>query len=466
MLDGKNNLIKWYYIEELHKLQVREGLHLGNKLRFQHIDWIKKKTNVKLAAQLLSESVATSLQFCLENNLKDFQGCEATIKFIMIFNNLFDIFNSRNLCSRDFKKPIQYKNAHSIKEFLIHAETYIRELKLFSGDSVLMSNRKTGFLGFIVSIRTLNYLYDSLVGCPEPQLKYLMTYKMSQDNIELIFSQLRRMGGCNNNPTARQFSAAYKKIVVQNDLQDVLSSNWIPMESVHILTVSSNKKNNLDLHNHSVLEINSSAPRKNILNYEESEIIPQSSFHGEDYAYIPSTYQLSLCCNKIVTYIAGFVVRKLQSSLNCERCIDDLTGYSNGTNQSLIRLKSKGYLIHPSDDVVEICLCCEKKFRKSFGQSCNNSLPDVSLGRKDFQKIIVSVLEYYNTKNVFSCLEGHMYETEPQKNHLVLHIKAVAEKYLQVRYSYSAKQFSARLLTQKSVKSRHIYTKLIHFTGQ
>ena len=52
----------------------------------------------------------------------------------------------------------------------------------------------------------------------------------------------------------------------------------------------------------------------------------------------------------------------------------------------------------------------------------------------------------------FSCLKGHTYETEARQNHLVLLIKAISEKYLQVRY-YSAKQFSARILTQKSVKS-------------
>ena len=110
-IDREGNPIQWDFIEKLHKLQNNESLHLGNKLRSQHIAWMKRKMNVRLAAQLLSESVANSLQFCVENNLVEFKGCEGTIKFLRIFNNLFDILNSRNLCSRDYKCPLQPQNA-------------------------------------------------------------------------------------------------------------------------------------------------------------------------------------------------------------------------------------------------------------------------------------------------------------------------------------------------------------------
>ena len=57
-------MIKWDYIDLLHKLQEQEGLHFGNWLRSAHVAWHKSKRNVRLAAQLLSESVATLLKFC------------------------------------------------------------------------------------------------------------------------------------------------------------------------------------------------------------------------------------------------------------------------------------------------------------------------------------------------------------------------------------------------------------------
>ena len=42
-IDGENNSVKWIYIERLHNMQANEGLHLGNKLRYAHIDWSKRK---------------------------------------------------------------------------------------------------------------------------------------------------------------------------------------------------------------------------------------------------------------------------------------------------------------------------------------------------------------------------------------------------------------------------------------
>ena len=149
----------------------------------------------------------------------------------------------------------------------------------------------------------------------------------------------------------------------------------------------------------------------------------------------------------------------------CETCIDALFSSDSDAIHSLIKLKSKGHLIHPSDDVIEICVCCEKMFRESIGLSkCNNE--DLSLGRKKFQKIVISVIECFIRKNIFAKLYEHMYDTEESHNHLVLLMKAVAEKYLQVRYIYAAKHFSAKLLAQNKMKSRQTYTKLIHFSGQ
>lgn len=51
---------------------------------------------VKLASQLLSQSVVDALKFC-KNNLKmnEFSDAGATIKFIEMFNIAFDILNSR-----------------------------------------------------------------------------------------------------------------------------------------------------------------------------------------------------------------------------------------------------------------------------------------------------------------------------------------------------------------------------------
>jgi len=65
IMDSENNKekIKWYYIQQLYKLQCDEGLRVGNKLTKKHIYFKNNKMNVKLAMQTLSESVSKSLIF-------------------------------------------------------------------------------------------------------------------------------------------------------------------------------------------------------------------------------------------------------------------------------------------------------------------------------------------------------------------------------------------------------------------
>jgi hypothetical protein len=145
LVDGQGQFVKWEYIEKLHQLQENEGLHLGNKLRSGHLQWFKKKMNVNLAAQLLSESVASSLEFCLKCGIAGFENCQPTIKFIRVFNGLFDILTSRNLCSKGLKAPLQEKNLQEITCYLQQSKQYISTLReSLNGKPLLETNRKTG----------------------------------------------------------------------------------------------------------------------------------------------------------------------------------------------------------------------------------------------------------------------------------------------------------------------------------
>jgi hypothetical protein len=59
--------IEWRFITELHKLQSTSNLHLCNKLKGAHINYTKNKMKVSLAAQTLSSSVATAIDFLRED---------------------------------------------------------------------------------------------------------------------------------------------------------------------------------------------------------------------------------------------------------------------------------------------------------------------------------------------------------------------------------------------------------------
>jgi len=66
------------------------------------------------------------------------------------------------------------------------------------------SKRKTPFIGFILAIDAVIGLFNTLVTPVNAPLHYLLTYKLSQDHLELFFGCIRLRGGCNN-PTASQF---------------------------------------------------------------------------------------------------------------------------------------------------------------------------------------------------------------------------------------------------------------------
>lgn len=458
--DSAGNTVMWRYIERLHQLQENEGLHLGNKLRASHIAWVKKKMNVKLAAQLLSDSVADSLQFCLDEKIEGFEGCEGTIQFIRTFNVLFDILNSRNLCSNGWKVPLQSQNESKIKTALNTAKIYIASLKVHGEEMlVIKCRRKMGFLGFLICINSVLNMFDGLVMSPSPPLKFLTTYKMSQDHIELFFGKIRSMGGWNNNPTCRQFSAAYKKILVNNDIKDVTRGNCLPIESVQILTVSSGYHTNISSTVPSVLDINMTCTKTRLC---DSSVSNENDSESEEDPCISSS-MISQFSEKIVAYIAGFVCSKLRKSITCDVCNGAIVNSNVSPVHSLINVKNKGGLCFPSEDVINISLTCEKIFRENV--LCSKSEGKNVLNRYDCHKIVHEVLKLYLDKAIFRNISSHMTDTEPNNNHIIFLIKAIAETYLQVRYSYAAKQFTVKFHANKTT-NRQTLSRLVIFRGQ
>lgn len=143
LMDCDDNLIEWRFIEALVTLQENEGLHLANKLRRAHSNFFKQKMKVRLAVQLLSESVADALEFCEEKlKLSEFRGCGATVQFIRLFNNAYDILNSRSIIPHGYKKALCPKNIETTREAIQKTIDYIKGLK-FTNNELVKSKRKT-----------------------------------------------------------------------------------------------------------------------------------------------------------------------------------------------------------------------------------------------------------------------------------------------------------------------------------
>ena len=232
--DGNGGNIRWELIEELHKIQDEEGLRLGNKLRGAHIQWAKQKMKVNLAAQTISASVADAIEFCdLVLEIPAFHDSAPTVKFIRIFDHLFDIFNSRNTYGKHYKSTLRESNKQAWQPFLTEAMQYISTLTDSCGTPMVKTKRKTGFLGFFVAIKGIECLFNELVRNKNVSMTYLLTYKLSQDHLELFFAAIRSSGGWNNNPTATQFMSAYKRLLLRHEVS--ASGNCTALDATNIL---------------------------------------------------------------------------------------------------------------------------------------------------------------------------------------------------------------------------------------
>lgn len=119
----EKRLIKWNHIESLHDLQDIAGVRLANKLTKQHVNFKNNKMKVRLAVQVLSDSVANAILHCDKTlNIKVFEQSEYTVVFLKVFDRLFDIFNSTGLRC---KKPLNHENAAEIFRFISEADLFI-----------------------------------------------------------------------------------------------------------------------------------------------------------------------------------------------------------------------------------------------------------------------------------------------------------------------------------------------------
>lgn len=191
MQDANNNVIKWEFLKKLVNIQEKYGLHLATKIRKRHIDYQKEKMKVKLAVQIFSNSVGIALQHCeVDLKLKEFVGVEPTSTFCILMDKMFDVLNTRNNLSKNpFKKGLTKFNFSFISNFFDKCISYISNLRTKDNVNILQSRRKIGFLGMIVTMNSIRGIVENYI-CSKIYFDYLLTYKLSQDHIELFFHLL------------------------------------------------------------------------------------------------------------------------------------------------------------------------------------------------------------------------------------------------------------------------------------
>jgi len=232
IFDKYSNEIRWEYVVKLNNVQYDEGMHCSIKNR--HVCFNNEKMNVFLAAQVLSSSTSYALHF-LENSIQyhEFKGASYTAQFCKIINDIFDVLNSKNLfCKTPGRKAITEASLPKLKKQIDEWIEYLEQLEIRVPEnknirkntketttiikiSVLKLRLvKTGFVGLIICLRNLYALCES--SFTNKLITYFLSYKISQDHVEMFFALIRRLNGFTSNPTTVQFQSAFKKLLLNN----------------------------------------------------------------------------------------------------------------------------------------------------------------------------------------------------------------------------------------------------------
>lgn len=432
MYDQNNDKFEWSYFYKLVERQENEGLHLATKIRRRHINFFKEKMKVRLAAQTLSASVADALTYCQINKIPEFNNCNPTIEYCKRINDIIDFLNTQNFLGKlRYKKPLYISDESKIIEFVKSSIEYLKSLKDQDFKSITNSKRKTGFNGLITCLNSVYNLFNDTV--KTGTMDFILTYKVSQDHLEMLFSVIRSRGGFNNNPFAPQFEATYKKLLIHTDISISNNANCTPQDSTNILHVSSNKKK----------------PTQNFLDMlcveEEPNIIIDDNETGQN---LPN-YNIHT-----VEYISGFVTKKAIKFLKCEVCIHALKTTTD-TKYLLIDLKNRGGLTKPVEYVVKLCKISEKTFKTSIQCAVTSRKNPVDFLILKCMSQITNIYEY------FPSLNNHIYSQSPINNHLLQLIKYIIKTYITIRLHHYNKE-----LSQPKIRVRSELTKLITFKHQ
>lgn len=249
-------------------------------------------------------------------------------------------------------------------EPLIH---YLYTLKVHETNKLLCTvSRKTFIIGFAAAVKSILQIAQNIL--VESSWKYLMTYRFSQDHLELFFAQIRRKNSWNNNPDALQFTSAMKSLLVKNSITASANSNcstFEPDNNTGFQLKWSYKqfaKWHDDIDN---VETQWETPVDSTITEDDCDVTLALGINSD----------LTFVTNNVLYYISGFIVRKLLRIIECNTCINNIVSNSKNILTAytiLVDLKNNGGLVYASQNVYKIVGTTEKEFAIVIGNNKRN----------------------------------------------------------------------------------------------
>lgn len=435
LVDGDGNKIKWNHIKSLVEFGRKNDFNLTHKLTNRHINFQNKKMHVRTAVQTLSKSVADSLQFLKNQNVKGFTKVDPTCNMIRVFDRLFDIMNTQKVNhdhQNQFKSAVNFFNKEDVFAHLNYAKNYILKLKVQGQKSrrlvpIVSSLIKTGFRGFLINIHSLIFMYNDLV--EQKEILYMIpVYRLSQDHIEMLFCKIRTVHRYNDNPTQQQFKASYKRIQLASDIPLSCGAN---ISSSDILQVTSHKapveccEHTTEI-NHGfddvTFDFDSLQAVENIENTESEEM------------------KYSAAAISYVAFDIESRILKANGCIFCKRMLRE--------NQKLEAENCVGENV-PCNSTYSICKLTEKAISQLI-DNANNNFND-------------AVVHFVMREIEFGDLYPIDFDSEHDEDHKHFLVRFVISEYIHLKCTFLSKQ---KNISMHNIYLRHKYRKEIHRAGQ
>lgn len=340
------------------------------KVNKKHINCEKsQRQNVRLAAQLLSNTVATSLIHYKPGTNKEM--AEKLGNFISDVNYWFDIFNS--YCPKG-KVPTKHAYGIDLKNQENHLNKMIKLIGNMraNGKNTLQVFQK----GMLISMNSLKNLFNDLRN--DFKISYICTHRLNQDSLENFFFQIRSRGGPDEHPTP--LSAIYRMRMI------MLGKNP-GIYDAHVNTVDRSPDEYI------LPKVLETAKVQVVLNDQENiELSCSSSFSSSSSNQSKKSFDLCSSSEEVthdaLEYIAGYLAKKFQSLLPH---IGDFTHVKRAEHSynlpSWIEQLSYGGLIKPTEKWLQKIKKWNHYFESHHGESLRKTTGVVkNLAKKIFKK--------------------------------------------------------------------------------
>ena len=238
----------------------------------------------------------------------------------MYRHNIWIPYRQKSL-GETFENPLKRENEEVWRLRLISEMKYLAKVTEENGTPIFRSRRKAGFIWFFTAVLSACNIFDIYIKPPTSKMKYLLTYKTSQDHLELFFCAIRGRSGWCPNPTATQFVSAYKRLLIRHDIS-INAGNVRAMSNTKILHVSSGegkkiraKIDRYDLNIYDAVHTATVAEKYGLTDHTIDNLsFPEiSEFLNFSWAQSPNVSEFS---QQAIGYISGWAILSMKKKSN------------------------------------------------------------------------------------------------------------------------------------------------------